>query len=367
MDLDVTTVSPQQLERAAQFYDEHGYLRLSGLQHGITGAFEKCLADAIGISVEDFQPLLDPHAGAAVFSHDVRQRLSRIATTPPLAQTLVSRLAPILSTLIGPLAHVSSTYHGQFKGGALNEASRDIATYHNEGKADYMEVHGAYRLHQDFTGASLPTSPSGVTLWVALNACPESTLRLFPGSHRLGLFCHKMWKTDDPRLELLPAPVDFEARAGTGVLFNALLFHGTGKLGSLRRVSCDIRFYPLTGFLPSDVHALEADPLERLHHARARAAGDTLLAPILEQLAYLGEDVAVEPRPALSVLNWANYLVELMHGQPDAALPHLSRFINTDLLEDPPSVFTRKFHNRELQTDRLRTVRERVAESRVRH
>ncbi len=367
MVFDVHTVTPQHLEQAARFYDEHGYVRLSGLQHGVTDAFEACLAEAIGISVEEFQPLLDPGADASIFPQDVRRKLSRITTTPALAQTLVARLSPILATLIGPLAHVSSTYHGQFKGGALTEASRDIATYHNEAKSDFMEVHGAYRLHQDFTGASLPTSPSGVTLWVALNACPESTLRLFPGSHRLGLFCHKMWKADDARLQRLAPPIEIEARAGTGVLFNALLFHGTGRLGTLRRVSCDIRFFPLCGFLPSEVHALDPQPLQRLHASLARADGETLLAPVLEQLAYLGEPAPPEPRPPLSVLNWANYLVELVGGRPEAALPHLMRFINTDLLEDPPSVFTQKFHNRDLQTERLRAVRDRVAAARVPH
>jgi hypothetical protein len=367
LSLDINRATTQQLDEAAQFFDEHGYLRLSGLEGDVSGAFRQSLADAMGIPVPDLHPLLDPRADASIFPQDVRRRLSRIATSPELAQTLLSSLTPIITTLIGPIAHVSSTYHGQFKGGALSEGARDIATYHNEAKADYMEVHGAYRLHQDFTGASLPTSPSGLTLWVALNACPESTLRLFPGSHRLGMYCHKMWKLDDPRLASLPAPIDVEARVGTGVIFNALLLHGTGKLGTLRRVSCDLRFFPLCGFLPSEAHLLDSNPIAMLRRHQQRADCDTLLTPVLEQLAYLAEDVEVEARPSLSMLNWANYVVELLRGRPDSAIPHLTRFINTDLLEDPPSVFTQKFHNRQIHVDRLGVVRERVAASQVRH
>jgi hypothetical protein len=46
-----------------------------------------------------------------------------------------------------------------------------------------MEVHGAYLLHQDFTGAPIPTVPSGLTMWVGQNDCPNWTLRLYPGSN----------------------------------------------------------------------------------------------------------------------------------------------------------------------------------------
>jgi hypothetical protein len=128
----------------------------------------------------------------------------------------------------------------------------------------------------------------------------------------------------------------------------------------LRRVSCDLRFFPLCGFLPSEVHLLDDKPAEFLRRRKNEVEGPTLLAPLLEQLAFLGENVPVATPPPNSPLNWSNYLVELMQGRGDTALPHLSRFINTDLLEDPETVFTQKFHNRQLHQDRLRVVRERV-------
>ena len=359
MVLDVNNLTAAKLDEASRFFEQNGYVQLTGLETSVAPAFKQSLAETLEMSPNQLQRLLDPEAEAAIFEKAVRQKLSRIVTSPALVQSLVSDLSTLLTAFIGPMVHVSGTYHGQFKGGALSEASKDIAHYHNESAADYMEVHGAYRTHQDFTGASLPTSPSGLTLWVALNNCPESTLRIYPGSHRLGMFCHKMWKADDPRMASLAPPIELEARIGTGVLFNALLFHGTGRVGALRRVSCDLRFFPLCGFLPSDIHVLHERPMDLLQQRRREAAGPTLLAPALEQLAFLGQDVSADA-PALSPLNWVNYVVQLMKGQPDAALPHLLRFINTDLLEDPPTVFTQKFHNRQLQTDRLRLAHDRA-------
>ena len=356
--LDVTALTTRQLEEGAAFFDEHGYVRLKGLAKSVAPAFERSLAHALGIDDTELLKLLDPRS-EGVFPRDVRARLSRISTSEELSRTLLTSLSPLLTTVLGPMVHVSSTYHGQFKGGALSEAARDIAHYHNETAVDYMEVHGAFRLHQDFTGASLPTSPSGVTLWVALNECPESTLKLFPGSHRLGAFCHKMWKSDDPRLSELATPVEIAADVDTGVLFNALLFHGTGRLSALRRVSCDLRFFPLCGFLPSDAHILDPQPLDRLARQRERAPGDTTESPLLEALAFLGKGEIVDA-PARSALNWPNYVVELMRSRPETALPYLERFINTDLLEEPLTVLTHKFHNRTIYIDKLQSVQERA-------
>jgi len=359
MVLNVNNLTPAALGEAARFFEANGYVQLAGLEKSVAPAFKQSLGETLEMSPDQLERLLDPEAEAAIFEKAVRQKLSRIVTSPQLSQSLIRDLSSLLTAFIGPIVHVSGTYHGQFKGGALPEASKDIAHYHNETAADFMEVHGAYRTHQDFTGASLPTSPSGLTLWVALNSCPESTLRIYPGSHRVGMFCHKMWKADDPRMALLAPPIEIAAQVGTGVLFNALLFHGTGKVGTRRRVSCDLRFFQLCGFLPSDVHFLSNRPKDVLQRQRREAAGPTMLAPVLEQLAFLGEDVSADA-PALSPLNWVNYIVQLMHGEPDAALPHLLRFINTDLLEDPPTVFTQKFHNRPLQIDRLRAVNDRA-------
>ena len=62
------------------------------------------------------------------------------------------------------LAHVSSTFHGQCKGQNSDE------TYGGGYTGDSKEVSAPYLLHQDFTGANIPTSPSALTLWAGVNS-----------------------------------------------------------------------------------------------------------------------------------------------------------------------------------------------------
>jgi hypothetical protein len=224
-------------------------------------------------------------------------------------------------------------------------------------ETDYMEVHGRYLLHQDFAGARLPTSPSAVTLWVGLNASPDWALRLYPGTHRLGLLCHTWLDLDDARLGAFGSPVELTAQPGRAVLFNALLLHGTGAPGPGRRVSCDLRFFPLCGFLPSSVHGLVPDPLAEVTRRLSHRVDASLDAPLLEQAAFLGRGGPVEDSPPYSVLNWINYLRVLVGGNPDAARPHLERFVNESRGVDPASVFVGKFHGHPLVEETLRSAR----------
>jgi len=130
------------------------------------------------------------------------------------------------------------------------------------------------------------------------------------------------------------------------VIFNAMLMHATSNPGTKRRLSTDLRFFPLTGFVPSEVRSLVADPKEALHDGLARDDGVTLQAPLREGLAFYGEwkpDAAV---PALSILNWANYIAVLLKDGADAALPHLSRFVNEDLGWDKVDAYLPALHNR---------------------
>jgi hypothetical protein len=173
-----------------------------------------------------------------------------------------------------------------------------------------------------------------------------------------------MWKLDDARLASVGEPVDIEARVGTGVLFNALMLHGTSNPGLLRRVSCDLRFFPLCGFLPSEVHLLGPDPWGTLGERIARANGPVLRAPLLEGLVYLGEEVALSDPPPLSPLNWVKYVAHLMRSEMEAALPYLNRFVNAELMNDPPSVLSAKFHGRPIHQDRLQAVQARLASAR---
>jgi len=341
------------LDAAAARFDEQGFFLVDGVTDAVTRHFKPLLAERMAVSDAELETILDPDSPPVMLPVEVRERLSRITSTPELRDALFDGLRPVLTRLLGPLVHVSSTFHGQFKGGEVKPVD------HGGYDTDFLEVQGQYLLHQDFAGARIPTSPSAITLWVPQNSCPDFNLRLYPGSHREGLICEGWLALDDPKLAWLGEPVDVEAEAGTAVIFNSLLLHGSSRPGMRRRVSCDIRFFPLCGFLPSEVHALEADPLAAI---RRGAADDleTLRAPHLEGLAFLGEG-RIEPdvRPH-SILNWANYLVDLLGGRPEPALEHFAQFVNGPNGWDPVEKYTSKYHGRTVHASTLRDAARRL-------
>ena len=357
MNIDLRQLDPRQLETAAEHYAENGFILLSGLEDIVTAKFRPVLADRIGVNEHELAAILDPGKSEAIFPPQVRERLGRIETSRQLAQSLLEVLRPLLTRFIGPLVHVSSTFHAQFKG----EGAQKVDHGGYSTGAEYMEVHGPYLLHQDFAGASIPTSPSAMTLWVAMNDCPNWNLRLYPGSHRRGLICNSWLALDDERLAPLGEPIDIVARVGTAVCFNALMLHGTSNPGPLRRVSCDIRFFPLCGFLPSETHLLEASPSDALREGLDRAFSPVLQAPLLEDRVFLGDEIQLGDVPRLSVLNWVKYLSNVVAGRKDEALAHLERFVNTEMGFDSVTAYDSKFTNQPVCEATLRSVRERVA------
>jgi len=353
---DLNDLDQKTLEAAAHHYEEHGFILLTGLKERVTRHFRPVLADMIGIDEAQLADILDPNKPADLFPANVRRRLAQVPTSGELATTLIAGVEPVLRRFIGPFVHVSSTFHGQFKGGSVKAVNHGGYVPEDQ----YMEVHGAYLLHQDFSGATIPTSPSMLTLWVAINSCPDWNLRIYPGSHRHGLLCNEWLQLTDERLAPLGEPIDVPAQEGLAVVFNGLLVHGTSNPGPQRRVSCDIRFFPLCGFLPSDVHFLGERPYESLQSALETAPGPVLRSPLLEDLVNLGQNVQLGDVPQYSVLNWVNYLSGVMRGELDAALPHLERFVNTEIGCDPAEAYTRKFHGRAVQQANLDSVRKRL-------
>jgi Phytanoyl-CoA dioxygenase (PhyH) len=356
MNINLQEFDSQQLEAAAQHYADRGFLLLSGLENLVTARFRPVLAEKIGVDEHDLLSFLDPENPKVVFSPEVRKRLGRVDTSRSLALSLLRVLEPLLTRLIGPLAHVSSNFHAQFKGDGVKAV--DHGGY---ATGDYMEVHGPYLLHQDFAGASIPTSPSAVTLWVAMNDCPCWNLRLYPGSHRLGLLCNRWVGLEDERLAPFGEPIDVPAQAGTAVVFNALMLHGTSNPGPLRRVSCDIRFFPLCGFLPSETHLLGSSPYSAIREGLAHAFNSVLQAPLLEDQVFLGEKTRLEHVPPLSVLNWVKYLSHVVNGEAEEALPYLERFVNTAIGFDGITAYVSKFHKQPVHEEALLSVRERLA------
>jgi Phytanoyl-CoA dioxygenase (PhyH) len=352
------TLDEASLDAAARQFEEDGYIMLEGVSEAITSQFIPIVAERLGVGHDEMDTILDPNSPPVILPVEVRQRMSRIDTSPELATGLLSKLDAIISRLIGPVVHVSSNFHGQFKGGDVQAV--DHGGY--DPKAQYLEVQGQYLIHQDFSGAALPTSPAGITLWTPLNSCPDWNLRIYPGTHRNGLLCHQWLKLDDPRLSAFRAPIDVQAKAGTCVIFNSLLLHSSSNPGPRRRLSCDIRFFPLTGFLPSTPHILGATPLTTLRTQLAKPNGPTLRDPLLEVLAFLGNDVYDAEVPPHSILNWPNYLSVLLSGNAEQALPLMERFVNQIEGWDTPEIYTSKFHNRTVHLSVLSSVRDRLAE-----
>lgn len=337
------------LERAAEHFDTHGFFMLEGVGDAITRHLKPVVAERMMVSEAELEGILDPDSPPLVLAEEIRQRMSRITSAPELQQVLLGNLEQVFRRLIGPFVHVSSTFHGQFKGGDAPPVSK--GGY--DPNARYLEVQGQYLIHQDFAGAALPTSPCGVTLWTPLNSCADWNLRLYPGSHRYGLLCQEWMKLDDPRLQRFGTPLDVQAEAGTAIIFNALLLHSSSNPGPRRRVSCDIRFFPLCGFLPSRVHVLGADPLGDFRRGLAYGGGDTLRAPHLEAAAYMGLRNAPEPCESYSILNWSNLVMHTEQGDLDAALGDLTRFTNAEMGIDGVGAYASKFHAKPIHRSTL--------------
>lgn len=344
------------LERAAEQFETQGYFMLEGVSDLITRHYKPLVAEQLGVDADEFERVLDPDSPPVVLPEEVRKRLSRITSTSELQQTLTTNLNELLRRLLGPFVHVSSTFHGQFKGGEAKPV--DHGGY--DPNARYLEVQGQYLIHQDFAGAALPTSPCGVTLWTPLNSCQEWNLRLYPGSHRYGLLCHEWMKLDDPRLGTFSEPIDVKAEYGTAVVFNALLLHASSNPGYRRRVSCDIRFFPLCAFLPSAVHVLSKQPLAEFRRGLNRADGPTLREPFLEAAAFMGVEREIEKAEPYSILNWSNFVRHTVDGDLDAALADLARFVNEERGIDRVEAYSVKFHDKTVHAAPLAGLLERL-------
>ena len=350
---DLRRLDAVMLDEIGRFFEAEGYCVFEGLKETVTDLYYPVLMQTTGVGRSDLEALLDPQAAATVLPEELRQKLSRVSTTPALARDLIAALKPLLARLVGPMVHVSRDFHAQFKCGATGRVG--YGGY--DSRHSFMEVHGAYQLHQDFTGASIPTSPSAVIVWVGMNDCPDWPVRLYPRSHKLGLLCREFIPVDHERLPQFGDPVEFEAKPGTGIIFNSLLLHGTGHAGPGRRVSCDIRFFPACPYLQSPVYPLVGAPSAFIQQRLERETGPTLQAPLFESLALTGSMDEVVEAPEHSILNWANYLNEVCKGAPDRAVGHLRRFANTEIGTDTPETYIDQFHGKPMHGATLDKIR----------
>ena len=364
MRLDLRNPTSESLARSAEFYGQYGFLRLCGLEERVTPLFDEAVAGALGVDTADLGPILDSRHGPEHLAAEQLERMARVTPSEHMNRSLLETLEPLLLRTLGAFVHVSRDYHIQFKSGIAGVVD------HGGFQTGHREVQGIHLLHQDFTGASIATSPSAVTLWVPLNDCDEWTLRLFPQQRDRGLIANEFLQFDDPRLAPLGRPLDILARRGEGVIFNAMMLHGSSNPGRSRRVSCDLRFFPLTAFLPSEVHALGDQPWERHLEGLTAATTDRLRAPFLEVGAFLGRGGGLDPElapeldPELdpeghSPLLWVQYLRRLLAGDLAGARQSFERFVNAGFGVDDVSAYERLFDGQR-HTAAIKRLRARV-------
>lgn len=349
-ELSLRDLSVANLEKAAAFYAQNGYLEITDTDHDLLPTVERVLDEELKSVGLELDSILDGTTPLFEFSQDQRKSLSQIDTTASLQSQLVTLLEPILLYLLGPLVHVSSNFHAQFKGADLEAPAVDHGGYPSD--STYLEPFGQYLLHQDFTGARLPTSPGGMTLWVPSTTGENWGLRVYPGSHRLGILCHDWIDLDDDRLDFLGEPIDILPRRGRALLFHSLILHSSVAPGPDRRVSSDIRFFPLCAYLPSKIWVLGDDPEAQFDNLDQQ--DEILAASRYEALVYLGRDTGLEEIADCSVLNWASYVEAVKKGEDDRAIQSLKRFTNLGLTGESHQTYVDKYHEYPMNMDTLK-------------
>lgn len=358
-ELSLKNLGAETLEEAASAYASDGVIILTDTEEQLLPMLEDMLRDKLSGLGYELDEVLDGTVPLYAFSEEQRKTLSQINTSTDLQTRLVNLMEPVLLRLLGPLVHVSSNFHAQFKGADLVAPPVDHGGYPTGTK--FYEAFGQYLLHQDFTGARLPTSPSGMTLWVPSTTGENWGLRVYPGSHRRGIMCNEWIELDDERLEILGEHVDLAPKRGQALLFHALLLHSSVFPGPDRRVSIDVRFFPLCGYLPSAVWSLgEGSDLE---FALSPTAGDDeiLASSKYEALAFLGRETGLGDTEDHSILNWVRYVEAMCGEDPTGAIDHLKRFTNTELIGTGYEVYRDKYHEYPMNRDTIDRAKAAVA------
>lgn len=110
-------------------------------------------------------------------------------------------------------------------------------------------------------------------------------------------------------------------------------------------------------FVPSTPRAIALNPMAAIYAAPERNDPDTLREPLLEGLAFLRQGKVTPDVSPRSTLNWSNYITSLTTKGPDAARPHLLRFVNTDEGWDAPDAYLGTLHDRPIHSSTINVAR----------
>lgn len=312
----------------------NGFVVVTGIED-LAAVFDASIERLAGIDAATVDAFI---ADSSALDIDTCRRLARMSTDAQLIDALLGILRPLLLASVGPAVQVSTDFQGQFKTG--NGAAVTTSSY--DKGSDYQEVYGRYLLHQDVCGARRATSPSGMTIWTPLRDSDHWPLLVFPETHRQGLLCRRWLDPRDKRLAALGEPVEITARRGTVLLFHGMLLHGTGAAGPSSRVSCDMRVFPITPFLPSPFDLLVADPVAELVRRLDAATDDVTAAALMEALVVLDPTFQPDVSPGRSPRSWAGYTAALTRGDLDASR-FISAMVNTEFSADPVESYVAQF------------------------
>lgn len=239
---------PDNYSDILQHYNDNGFVLLTGVDPQIPTKFREIITNITGLDEARIRAA-GQSARELELPIEVRNSLARPPVTPEVQNVLLAVFGDLLTRMLGPVLHVSREFHPQIKRGSPGYILKGYS-------GDGLEVEAAYGLHTDFTAGRVTTSPNALALWVPLNTCEKSGLRLYRGSHARGLVTNGWLRPDTTGLEKIGDYVDIFAEEGQALMFNFSLLHGTavGSLGT--RISADVRFFPFCG-------SLDSTPLDR--------------------------------------------------------------------------------------------------------
>lgn len=333
------------LDQIVAGFQRDGVVVLTDVDQGPLDILTRMLSEQTGLSGEQIRAA--GQDGSVEVTAEMRQKLARGIVTPELRDASLAVFGDLLTSLIGPIIHSSQTFHYQLKPRAQRE------TILSGAHADGREVQALYGIHNEFTAARVLTSPSAVVCWIPLNTFDGKALYFYPGTHRLGLLANRWLPRHDQceGIERVGRVVEYTPKLGEVVIFNFLVFHGSGSavLGEPQdgpqptRISCDLRFFPFMGILDSKAQLMRPDPVGWMRDRIAGTTDDLLQGPLFEGLAYLGESIDWPSLPQHSVAHWARFVEGLMKGDEALKRDAVSGLVNTTVGFDPLDSYLERF------------------------